>query len=67
MSSFRADGRLAGSGPNLPAKLVANVSTAPATASYTPTDTAGLPSSFVWRVAKVSGRGVPWAGLGSLA
>eukprot|EP00983_Pelagomonas_calceolata_P051998 1142650-Pelagomonas_calceolata.AAC.4 len=34
--SLRADGGLAGSGPKLPAKSVANVSAAPATASDAP-------------------------------
>eukprot|EP00983_Pelagomonas_calceolata_P008481 276917-Pelagomonas_calceolata.AAC.2 len=36
MPSFRADDRLAGSGQEQPAKLVANVSAAPATASHAP-------------------------------
>eukprot|EP00983_Pelagomonas_calceolata_P076366 1153391-Pelagomonas_calceolata.AAC.8 len=36
MPSFRAHGRLGGSGQELHAKLVANVSTAPATASHAP-------------------------------
>eukprot|EP00983_Pelagomonas_calceolata_P108076 1159416-Pelagomonas_calceolata.AAC.5 len=45
MLSSRLDGRLAGSGQELPAKLVANFPTAPATASHAPMT---LRKLFVW-------------------
>eukprot|EP00983_Pelagomonas_calceolata_P020352 642014-Pelagomonas_calceolata.AAC.2 len=48
MLSLRADGRLAGSGPKLPAKLVANFFCSTSHCFPCPTDTAGLPSSVVW-------------------
>eukprot|EP00983_Pelagomonas_calceolata_P007647 247965-Pelagomonas_calceolata.AAC.10 len=46
MLSLRADGRLAGSGPELPAKLAANFSAAPATASHGPLTLQGCQAEF---------------------
>eukprot|EP00983_Pelagomonas_calceolata_P075077 1152835-Pelagomonas_calceolata.AAC.1 len=43
----RADSRLAGSGQELPAKVL-NVSLHPTHCLPCPPDTAGLPSNFVW-------------------
>eukprot|EP00983_Pelagomonas_calceolata_P098425 1158346-Pelagomonas_calceolata.AAC.7 len=64
MPNFRLDGRMAGSGQELPAKLVANCSAAPATASHAPLTLQGRQAVFFGRVAKVSGRGVLWVGQG---
>eukprot|EP00983_Pelagomonas_calceolata_P117508 1160422-Pelagomonas_calceolata.AAC.9 len=51
MPNFRADGRLAGSDPKLPAKLVANFSAAPATASHAPLTLQGCQAVLFGRVA----------------
>eukprot|EP00983_Pelagomonas_calceolata_P082388 1155915-Pelagomonas_calceolata.AAC.5 len=66
MPSFRADGRLAVSVPKPPAKLVANVSTTPATTSHGPLKLQGYLKFLFGRLDKVSGPGVRWAGQGSL-
>eukprot|EP00983_Pelagomonas_calceolata_P045379 1139713-Pelagomonas_calceolata.AAC.2 len=55
MPSFRADGRLADAGQELPARLVANKSTAPATASQVPLTLQGCQAVLFGRVAKIPG------------
>eukprot|EP00983_Pelagomonas_calceolata_P047342 1140596-Pelagomonas_calceolata.AAC.2 len=53
----RADGRLAGSVQELPAKLVANVSIAPATASHGPPTLQGCLNFLFGRLAKFQSGG----------
>eukprot|EP00983_Pelagomonas_calceolata_P082518 1155955-Pelagomonas_calceolata.AAC.3 len=65
MPSFCADGKLAGLGQELLTKLIANFSTAPVTASHTPRTLQGCLNFLFGRLAKVSGRGLRWAGRGS--
>eukprot|EP00983_Pelagomonas_calceolata_P086761 1156828-Pelagomonas_calceolata.AAC.3 len=65
VSSSKADGRLAGSGQELPVKLVANVSTALVTASHSPVTLQGWPNFLFGWLAKVSRWVVRWVGLSS--
>eukprot|EP00983_Pelagomonas_calceolata_P009358 302936-Pelagomonas_calceolata.AAC.2 len=64
MPSSRADGRLAGLGQEVPAKLIANASTAPASASHGPLTVQGCQAVLLGRLANVSGRAVCWVGQG---
>eukprot|EP00983_Pelagomonas_calceolata_P119655 1160627-Pelagomonas_calceolata.AAC.4 len=63
MPSSGLDGRLTGSGQELPVKLVANVS--PATASHVPLALQGCQAVLFRMVAEFSGWGMCWAGQGS--
>eukprot|EP00983_Pelagomonas_calceolata_P072595 1151783-Pelagomonas_calceolata.AAC.1 len=65
MASFRVDGRLVDSGQGLPAKLVANVFAAPATASHAPLTLQDCLDFLFGRVSKVSGQVMRRAGQGS--
>eukprot|EP00983_Pelagomonas_calceolata_P011112 358203-Pelagomonas_calceolata.AAC.2 len=56
---------MAGSGQEPPAKLVANFSAAPASASYAPLTLQGRQAVLFGRGAKVSGRGVLGVGQGN--
>eukprot|EP00983_Pelagomonas_calceolata_P061123 1146680-Pelagomonas_calceolata.AAC.1 len=60
MLNLWAYGRLAGSGLQKLSKDLHSTSHC----LPRPTDTAGLPKLFVWRVGKVSGRVVHWTGQG---